>query len=131
MSESDEFISVHEIDSTKQNQNSENGIAVYQVQGLNQMPKALIIKVGFLENIHDVLINDFKFLKKYKCYIVSRLYVKEELLKNQNIFQMIKIIICKDGDSMNMPLCYLCFNFGAAWLSNLPLLDLSSPKLYH
>ncbi len=111
----DEFISVHDIESNKQSTDIKNGIPVYQVQGKDNTPTALIMKVGCLENPHDVLINDFKLLNKYKCYIVSRLFSQEELetLKDHKIYQMIKIITCKLGDDMNIPLCYLCFNFNA------------------
>lgn len=117
MSDLDEFISVHDLDSCKQSTtDNKNNISVYQVQGINNSGKGIIMEVGFLETVHDVLINDFKLLKKFKGYIVSRLYTEEELIKitqngKNNIFQMIKIIICENGDTMNVPLCYLCFNF--------------------
>jgi len=111
--ESDEYISVHEIESTTQSTSNEGNIPVYQVQGINNSSSGIIIQVGQLESAHDVLINEFKLLNKYKCYIVSRLFTKEEIdnVLALGIFQMIKIIICKDGDTMNMPLCYVCFNF--------------------
>lgn len=111
----DEFISVHDINSNKQSSDIKDRISVFQVQGTDNTSTAVIMKVGCLENPHDVLINDFKLLNKYKCYIVSRLFSQEELetLKYHKIHQMIKIIICKLGDDMNIPLCYLCFNFNA------------------
>ncbi|ARF09711.1 hypothetical protein Indivirus_2_90 [Indivirus ILV1] len=115
LNNNDEFISVHDIGSIKQLIKNENSIPVFQVQGKNDTSFAIIMKVGYLENPHDVLINEFKLLDKYKCYIVSRLFCQSELdmLKENKIHQMIKIIICRLGDDMNIPLSYLCFNFNA------------------
>ncbi len=111
---SDEYISVHEIESNKQNSINQ-GVPVYQIQGLDHSDKGYIMKVGNLETLHDVLINEFKLLNKFKCYIVSRLFAEWEIhsiMKNPDkVYQMIKIIICKDSDEMNNPLSYLCFNF--------------------
>ena len=104
----EDYISVHDIKSNNIDINKD-GITVYQVQGLDDQNKAIIMTAGLLENPHDVMINKFDFLKKFKCFMVSRLYIKEELDEAAGRYQMIKIIICKE----NIPLAYLCFNFNS------------------
>lgn len=107
-----EYKSVYEINANRINSNPGHHIPVYQIQGLDGQGKGLIMSAGLLEKPHDVLIRDFEVLKQFKCYMVSRLYRKEELEEDTGRYQMIKIIICKH-DNTNKPLAYLCFNFNS------------------
>ena len=107
----EEYRSVHEINSNRTDTNETKYVNVYQVQGIENTNTGLIIKAGVLENRHDTLIREFEILKKFKCFMVSRLYKEDELVKEHERYQMIKIIICKKDCDMNNPLAYLCFNF--------------------
>lgn len=106
-----EYISVHQIQNNKIKSEPEGLITVFQIQGKENTNKGLIMKAGYLENPHDILIREFELLRKFKCFMISRLYDQEELKKAKPRYQMIKIIICKKNDKMNNPIAYLCYNF--------------------
>lgn len=107
----DEFISVHNIEANKINSEPEGLIDVYQIQGITDTDKGYIMKVGKLENPHDILIREFPLLNRFKCFMISRLYIEKELKETKGRYQMIKITICNKNDTSNTPLAYLCFNF--------------------
>ncbi len=120
---SEEFITLSEIkNSNKLDENFideidqlnklNDGIPVYQVQGILNSPNALVMKVGIIEELNDVLIKDFEIVSRFKCFMVSRIY-NQQLLEKTNEhckLNMIKVTICQNS-TPPIPIAALCYNF--------------------
>lgn len=101
----EEFISVTQIKSTNIQQTNK----IYQIQGIQN--NGYIMNVGHMKDPHDILIKEFD-IPNFKCFMVSKIYEIVTLTESDvnNLFQMIKIIICKDYDK-NAKVGMLCYNF--------------------
>jgi len=120
---SDEFITLSEIknsnkldenfiDEVDQLNKLNEGIPVYQVQGILNSSNALVMKVGIIEEVNDVLIKDFEIVSRFKCFMVSRIY-DQQLLEKTNErckLNMIKVTICQNSNPP-IPIAALCYNF--------------------
>lgn len=121
---SNDFITVDQlnlnnIDADYNSDDDENNIDkkeekfVYQFQADKDSKYAKIMKVGILNEIHDILIKEFDLSNKLKCYMTSIIYNFETLqnLEEACRFQLIKIIICNRGEKNIIPVAKLCYNF--------------------
>ena len=102
----------HYMDEIDQLNKLDDGIAVYQVQGILNTSTALVMKVGIIEELNDVLIKDFEIVSRFKCFMVSRIY-DQQLLKKTNEhhkLNMIKVTICQNSNPP-VPIAALCYNF--------------------
>lgn len=102
----------HYIDEMDQLNKLDDGIPVYQVQGILNSSKGFVIKVGIIEKLNDVLIKDFEIVSRFKCFMVSRIY-DEPLLEKTNEhhkLNMVKVTICQNSNPP-VPIAALCYNF--------------------
>lgn len=102
----------HYMDEMDQLNKLDNGIPVYQVQGILNSSKGFVIKVGIIEELNDVLIKDFEIVARFKCFMVSRIYDKPLLEKTNEHrkLNMIKVTICQNSNPP-VPIAALCYNF--------------------
>ena len=102
----------HFMDEIDQLNKIDEGIPVYQVQGILNNSKALVMKVGIIEELNDVLIKDFEIVSRFKCFMVSRIYDQQLLEKTNGHYKlnMIKVTICQNSNPP-IPIAALCYNF--------------------
>lgn len=116
----EEFISLKDLKSNKIKQDYvdefdeynklDEGTIIYQVQGILNKSKALLMKVGVTKEVNDVLIKDFEIVSRFKCFMMSKIYSQKLLENNPKNLLLIKIIICQNRNPP-IPIANLCYNF--------------------
>lgn len=111
----DEYISIENIKSTKINCGYNEGYSgekVYQIQPIINRNMAYLVHVGYMDEIHDILIKKFKISNQYQCHIISKIYNQKKLVEIENgcIFPLIKFVIGRYDNEIK-PLGIISFNF--------------------
>jgi|688.fasta_scaffold179882_2 hypothetical protein len=86
---------------------------IYQIQGIQNNKKGVIMKVGLMKELNDVLIKKFDIPKNFRCFLISKIYDSKKLneISKTCRIQMIKMNICYYNNKKYNHIATLAYNF--------------------
>jgi len=128
----EEYINISELKNIKKiKEENIQKKPIYQIQCNTNSNLAKIFQVGLFNELHDVTINNFKYLTNFQCILISCLYDDHTLNQTtiDNVYPLVKLLINLIEDDKMIPMAYIRYNLHANIDKDKNIMDyISTPQ---